>query len=366
MPYILGGLSIFIAIDLVTGILTLLRRPAAPDGQQVILPKAVPVIGIVCSGAFLIPAVVLLAQRESPGLCLLFILFALLGASLVAAYKNCRIIYDETSFTAGDFWGRKRTYAYHEITSMQGGSMDVKLYVGRKVIRIDELAVGKREFLAHARKQYRKRNDGKPIPAAKAKTDIFKGNVNNPGEFIFVFALITAFLLGFFVLIAVTSLPASAEDLQYETLSFARYEIRDDTFLDLYSGKDSTPYTVPADILTDADEFIAACDAGETFEVCYVVYNDTDTPRKTLEYITDSDGTVYLTRNAVHEYNKRAARAFYWFGGGIMLIWLVFVGLSIYVGRNPQKFSRRIIRLFFKDGYVRYSPTSGGSNRNHA
>lgn len=356
MPYILGGLTTFITIVLVNGLLALLRRPASPDRQQVILPKALPVIGLVCSCAFLIPAVILLAQRKSPGLCFLFILFALLGASLVVSYKNCRIFYDESSFTVGDFWGRKRTYAYHEITAIQGSSMDVKLYVGRTVIRIDELAVGKREFLAHARKQYRKRNDGKPIPAAKARTDIFKGNVNNPGEFIFVFALITAFLLGFFVLIAVTSRPAKAEDLQYETLSFARHEIRDDTYLDLFSGNDSTPYTVPAGILTDADEFIAACDTGKTFDVCYVVYDDTDAPRKTLESITSSDSAVYLTREAVHEYNKRAARAFYWFGGGMMLIWLVFMGLTIYVGRNPQKFSRRVIRLFFKDGYVRYFP----------
>ena len=36
------------------------------------------------------------------------------------------------------------------------------------------------------------------------------------------------------------------------------------------------------------------------------------------------------------------------------VIWGVLVVGSIIVGRDPKKYGKRIVRLFFKDGYVRY------------
>ena len=36
------------------------------------------------------------------------------------------------------------------------------------------------------------------------------------------------------------------------------------------------------------------------------------------------------------------------------IVWGAFVAGSIIVGRNPKKFSKKVIKLFFKDGYVKY------------
>ena len=36
------------------------------------------------------------------------------------------------------------------------------------------------------------------------------------------------------------------------------------------------------------------------------------------------------------------------------LAWGALVAFSIIIGRNPKRFSKRVIRLFFKDGYVKY------------
>ena len=35
------------------------------------------------------------------------------------------------------------------------------------------------------------------------------------------------------------------------------------------------------------------------------------------------------------------------------LIWGVYVFFSVKVGQNPKKYSKRVIGLFFKDGYVK-------------
>ena len=36
------------------------------------------------------------------------------------------------------------------------------------------------------------------------------------------------------------------------------------------------------------------------------------------------------------------------------IVWGAYIAGSIIVGRNPKKFSKKVIKLFFKDGYVKY------------
>ena len=38
----------------------------------------------------------------------------------------------------------------------------------------------------------------------------------------------------------------------------------------------------------------------------------------------------------------------------LAIMWALFIAGSIKVGRNPSRYSKRVIRLFFKDGYIRY------------
>ena len=52
MRYIMSGVSIFLVIFCVNGVMMLLRKPSDTDGQTVILPKGLLVVGIVCSCFF--------------------------------------------------------------------------------------------------------------------------------------------------------------------------------------------------------------------------------------------------------------------------------------------------------------------------
>ena len=188
----------------------------------------------------------------------------------------------------------------------------------------------------------------------KNKSDIFNGNVNAPGEFIFIYALISIMCIAVLIFFAVSSAPKDPDGLQYDDVRFSRYEIEDD-HLHLYiDGKDQY-YSVPAyqETLTDAEGFLRLSMDDTVFRIGYVSYPKADPPHKGLESITDANGTVYLTAEAVHAYRWGDAPAFYAFFGGITIVWLVFVLLSIYIARHPERFSRRTIRLFFKDGVIR-------------
>lgn len=202
----------------------------------------------------------------------------------------------------------------------------------------------------------RKSKHKKAHPSRKSRWDVFNGNVSNPGEFLFIYSLIGAMCVAVIILFVIQSAPKSPEDFLYAQVCFNRYEI-DGEQLRLYSGSSEKYYEIPAytQLLSAPEAFLRLCDEGASFQVGYEDYAKADTPYFGLESITGSDGTVYLTMEAVREYRWKDAWAFYLLFGGITLLWFLVVGLSIYAGRHPQKFSPRFIRLFFKDGYVRRS-----------
>ncbi|MDR0890257.1 MAG: hypothetical protein LBM28_06410, partial [Oscillospiraceae bacterium] len=160
MDYILRGLTILIIIVLTNGILSILRKPVEASAQAVVLPKLLFWLGVIGAGFFVIPCIIILLTTESNWLILPFLAFSCLGASLIIAYCNCRIQYGETTFISKNFWGIKREYTYAEITAIRGKDRDVKVYLGKHRVRIDQLAVGKYEFLSFAKKHYRKMHNG--------------------------------------------------------------------------------------------------------------------------------------------------------------------------------------------------------------
>ena len=363
MRYVACGLIILVITILFIGVFSLLRKPAKTNEQTVILPKLLPIVGSLCSGVFLIPSVILLFLNESVLLILGFIAFSLLGSSLIIAYINCRIAYSEQSFTVKNFWGIKRTYTYDEITAIQEKSMDLRLCVGKRIIRLDGLSIGNFKFLSFAKKQYRKFHNGNSIPTVKPKADIFNGNVERAGEFIFIYLLIGVFFIGILVYFAIASAPKTAEDLEYKSLSFERYEIQDENLL-LYENGNLKSYGIPAykELLSDADEFLELCENKTSFDIGFIIFSGKDDPYYELESIIGNDGKIYLTMEDIHEYHWGDAWRFYLIFGGMTVVWFVFTALSIYVGRHPEKFSRRFIRLFFKDGYV-HIPSENNKKR---
>jgi len=201
----------------------------------------------------------------------------------------------------------------------------------------------------------KKRRHNRPKSAAKkSKFDIFNGNVSNPGEFVFIYLLIGILCVAMLIAFSIWSAPKSYEDLQYANIQFTRYEIEDEC-LHLYEEGNDKYYNIPAyeETVTDPEGLLRLCENHAVLYVGYEDYPEADVPHFGLESIRDMNGTVYLTMEAIHEFRWGEAPGFYVAFGGITVIWFLFCLISIYIGRHPEQFSRRTIRLFFQDRYVR-------------
>lgn len=198
MRYAASAISIPLIGLVVGGVMALLRRPRKAKGQTVVWSKGMLVIGLLGCGLWLLLALWGGVDNDAPGvvvLCLVVSFF--LGGDIILGYFNCRVAYREEGFTVRNFWGVKRAYTYDQITGIQGTSKSrtIRLHVGGKVVKLEDFTVGREQFLAFAKKQYRKGHNGEAIPVLPPKKDLFNGNVENPEEQIAVFLVVAVVFL---------------------------------------------------------------------------------------------------------------------------------------------------------------------------
>ena len=357
MTYFILTASALLAVLFIAGIVSAIREKGRSDKGRVYLPGAFAWLGGICGGAFLIPTlIVLLTTDESPWLSFVFLCISLLGGSLSLAHLNCRITYDQESFTHKNFLGIKRTYTYDQITGFKEGTHEDIFYMGRHFAMIDEYSVGAMEFEIMAKKRYQALSGGKPIPRVKPKMpDVFNGHVEGGAGLIVVYIGVTLLflaLLGWLVADVYLIPPSPEEDERMEVV-FDRASVRGDC-LYLYPADESMEsfQIRHLDGLVELDPIKAVCD-GTTV---VTVYADHTKPKNEDPYYLVEAVMVGDTVLFSFEDNQRLRQNEYWplilFIGGFILLWSVFIFFSIRVGRNPERYSKKVIRFFFKDGYV--------------
>ena len=86
----------------------------------------------------------------------------------------------------------------------------------------------------------------------------------------------------------------------------------------------------------------------------YIIVDDENDSYGQIVSMAEKGGASFFTLDDVNRKYEEEGWKCFWLFLGLNILWFAFSLLSIYVGRNPNKFSRRFIRLFFKDGYVLY------------
>ena len=232
MTYFILAASAILAIIFIAGIISAIREKGRSDKGRVYLPGTFAWIGGICGGLFLIPTlIVLLTTDESPWLSFCFLCFSMLGGSLSLAHLNCRITFDQESFTHKNFLGIKRTYTYDQITGLKEGTHEDIFYMGRHFAMLDEYSVGAMEFEIMAKKRYQALNGGKPIPRVKPRMpDIFNGHVDGGAGLIVVYIGVTLLFLGLlgWLVADVYILPPSPEEDERMEVVFDRAAVRGD------------------------------------------------------------------------------------------------------------------------------------------
>lgn len=327
-----------------------MRKPRQAKENLVYLTPVLLVVGMVCTALFLIPGLILPLCTGSwetwPFLCL-----AAMSATLIVAYINCRIWYTEEEFTVRYFLGYRRTFSYREIESIQGWNRDVKLKVRGCTVRVDEAAVGKQEFLKTCKKQYRIAHGGKAIPEVKkSKWDPFNGHVDNPGEFMVMFLVLVLFMPVLTIVLWFVEEPTPMEELIFVTAAVEAASVEDHDLILRIDGQDLEVWGFES-TLSDVEAFQTICESGEELTAGYrIVTNDEDeVTGLCAEYIADGSGTVWITPQRAKEYRFETTAVVF---ALVELLMLAVSGAYIYVGRNPHKFSKKFVRLFFKDGYI--------------
>ena len=349
MEYVIRALTFALIPLIVSGVLSLLRRPKKAERGKVFIPKFFAILGSICSGIFLIPTFICAFSDEPIWTTIIFLLFSMLGASLIVAYINCKISYDEEGFTAKSFFGIKRRFTYDQITGMKENIHETCLYMGKRRIMIDEFATGGMEFIWFADQKYRKLHK-KSIPEIPNAKDIFNGNIECPGEFIFVFVLVAVVIIGVTIMGCCTTFHTVSNTTKQPAV-FQSFRIEDNTLI--LQDSDGEIYKISHADQLQTEKITSVCD-GKTEVIVYGKQYKLDEGITNYSVKAIAHRDIYLL--SFRETNRLEyleALPILLILLALNLIWGIFVACAIIVGRNPTKYSPQIVKIFFKPEYVK-------------
>lgn len=184
--------------------------------------------------------------------------------------------------------------------------------------------------------------------------DLFQGNIRDPAQFTFAYLLVTVLLIVIFLVAVFAASPHTSDNLSYEDLTPDYWQLEEDTFT-LYSSESDLPYRIWdfSEVISNPDSLLAACENGERFFVGYYPFPKADTPYNRIETLASPDGAEYLTLDRFNAHFLSGMRFFYILYAIILLSWLSLILLSIHIGRNPQKYCRRVVLWFFKESHLK-------------
>ncbi len=353
MRYLVTALSLLVISVTVIGIIKLCFFTVKPNKGEVRLPMFLGIIGDVVSGIFV--SFALFANSDEAPLWVVFILllFSLLGLVLVIAQLNCRIVYDDNSFTHTSFFGIKRKYSYEQVTAIKEDLHDDYVYIGKRKIMVDWLAYNGHWFVATVKKKYRTIHNGKAIPKVESKGDIFKGHVMEAGGFVFVYAMLAALSVGFVIFMSVQVYSPESEDTTVcYTTAFSSCEFIEDAWVLTSADREVYKISFYGENF-NIDRINELCDGVTTVDVYCLDGDSDDSSYYPVRALFCGDEVVFGFDESNRAFQKSSLPVLIVFSL-IALLVLAFIVMSIIVGRNPQKFSPKVVGIFFRDGYVIY------------
>ncbi len=91
-----------------------------PDGyKSVALPDYTLVVGVITILFTLAIFVVSLVLKAPVWVSVIWVVFSLLGFSLIIAWKNVKILYNDDEIIETTFWGKENRFTYDEIVSCE-------------------------------------------------------------------------------------------------------------------------------------------------------------------------------------------------------------------------------------------------------
>lgn len=164
MKYNIVSIGVLLIPIVVNGILTHLRRIKTVEKGKVYFSKLFVILGTITSITSLISALITVFTDQPIWISIVFLALSLLGATLIIAFVNCKISYDEKGFVHKNFFGFKKIYTYDQVTSIKECMHESYIYVGKHRVMIDKLSTGGVEFILFVKKKYKALHNGQNLP----------------------------------------------------------------------------------------------------------------------------------------------------------------------------------------------------------
>ena len=139
------------------------------------------------------------------------------------------------------------------------------------------------DFLAAFSAGYRKTHGNKKIPEIPAllkEGGGFRAHVYNPGEYLVIFIMLVAFVVGGGIWgVWINLAPIDADSGDYLTVTFSRWEIEEDSLV-LTSPQMEESFWIGGyeTHLTGLEQLLDQCDGHTSFRVCAKRYDPDDAP----------------------------------------------------------------------------------------
>lgn len=355
MKYIVRALTYALIPVIVGGVLALLRQPKKAEKGKVRHPLFIGILGLVCATLFLIPTLITAFSDESIWIPLIFFAFSSLGLLLFFIYLNCRIAYDENSFTVKNLFGVKKSHTYDEITNLREDMSEDVLFVGKRKISVERISVGGFEFIAFAKKKYKQLHSGQGIPKAKrSKLDLFNGNIYD-AESLFVGYVIIA-IVGIAFLIFSVCVYCNT----YSPKNTVKQEVLFSSFADegdeiVLTSKDGEIYKIRFfDETFDASAIEKICNGKTTMTVYVEEISPDDEEPYFFVYAIARHNNYLLSFDQTNAWHRKEYAPLIPVAVAFVLLFASMIVGSVIVGRNPKKYKKWVVRLFFKDSSVKW------------
>lgn len=140
-----------------------------PEGYKcVALPDYVLVVGII-EIVFTIAIFILSLILKAPAfISAIWIVFSLVGVSLIIARNNVKILYNDDEIIEKTFFGKEKKFTYDEIVSYEkkGNAQTVKYYTGdSRSFKVDQSTEDGIYFDIFITAKYKKLHNNKNLPA---------------------------------------------------------------------------------------------------------------------------------------------------------------------------------------------------------
>lgn len=317
--------------------------------RAVINSRAIAVIGLVCALLFGVVTIVAAISDAGVFACTVFGIFAMLGIMLILTI-NQRVDYTDKGFNYRDMLRVTHKYEYSQVKKIRyGGNLIVT--VGKRLILIDENAFNIEGF---AKELIQRSENAEVISPEKAK--LFRGNIRNPGEFIFVDIIVMAVPVFLLVIALLANPDITPDEITIYTGRITEYHFERNSdsnrFVITVSDKSAEEQVFVTSFIEDNSQEYKDIEINvaknKEFEIGYI---DKENDGETDICLLSCGNTDYVSLDDVNSVNIENRKIIFILSGALFAFAILYVAISTYIMSNADRYPR-LVKLFVKEDYI--------------